>query len=50
MRIEFQKFLDFRILRSKKSDSHLEKSEGKSVETAIFNNIMKKKKKRAIMV
>ena len=51
MRTEFQRFLDFRILRSKKSDSHLEKSEGKRVETAIFNNITKKKKKkRAIMV
>ena len=45
MRTEFQRFLDFRILRSKKSDSHLEKSEGKRVETAIFNNITKKKKK-----
>ena len=31
---------------AKKSDSHLEKSEGKSVETAIFNNIIKKKKKK----
>ena len=52
MRTEFQRFLDFRILRSKKSESQLEKSEGKRVETAIFNNITKKKKKkrRAIMV
>ena len=43
MRTEFQRFLDFRILRSKKSESQLEKSEGKRVETAIFNNITKKK-------